>query len=348
MKTTWLVIGLICFAGAATAATPRGDTALDAGLVNPGYHEHPVWFKESFLDIGEDVDEATEQGKRVILYFYQDGCPYCATLLRENFAERATVELIRKRFDVIAINLWGDREVTGFLGEPITEKSFAAGLKVQFTPTLLLLEEQGQVALRINGYFPPNKLRTALQYVAERRDKHGESFQEFYLSQEPTAASGELHQEGGFLTAPLKLAENRRVTGRALVVMFEQPNCLACDELHQDVLRRERVAYSLSNLDAAVVNAWSADPIQTPDGRQSTVKDWAKELGVEYTPTLVFFDADGEEVFRTEGYLKSFHIHGAIDYVATSAYLRQPSFQRYLQERRSSLEARGFEVDLMD
>ena len=49
-----------------------------------------------------------------------------------------------------------------------------------------------------------------------------------------------------------------------------------------------------------------------------------------------------------EGYLKSFHIHGAMDYVATGAYLRQLSFQRYLQERRAALEARGFTVDLMD
>jgi hypothetical protein len=37
-----------------------------------------------------------------------------------------------------------------------------------------------------------------------------------------------------------------------------------------------------------------------------------------------------------------------LDYVATAAYLRQPNFQRYLQKRRAALEARGFEVDLMD
>jgi len=60
---------------AAGAVTPS-DT-LGADMVNPGYEDKPKWFKESFLDIREDVDEAAESEKRIILYFYQDGCPYC-------------------------------------------------------------------------------------------------------------------------------------------------------------------------------------------------------------------------------------------------------------------------------
>jgi len=100
--------------------------------------------------------------------------------------------------------------------------------------------------------------------------------------------------------------------------------------------------------DAAVVNARSEEQIQTPEGQEIPVKDWAKELGIEYTPSLVLFDAEGKEVFRTEGYLRSFHIHGALDYVTTGAYLRQTSFQRYLQEKSAALEVRGLEIDLMD
>jgi hypothetical protein len=37
--------------------------------------EHPDWFKESFLDFEEDIEEATANGKRVMLYFWQRGCP---------------------------------------------------------------------------------------------------------------------------------------------------------------------------------------------------------------------------------------------------------------------------------
>lgn len=109
MKVFWFLLSWFPFLGYAMAAMPQGGAALSENLVNPGYQEHPDWFKASFLDIREDVTDAAVEDKRLILYFYQDGCPYCAKLLRENFAGRATVELVRERFDLIAINLWGDR-----------------------------------------------------------------------------------------------------------------------------------------------------------------------------------------------------------------------------------------------
>ena len=79
-----------------------------------------------------------------------------------------------------------------------------------------------------------------------------------------------------------------------------------------------------------------------------SVREWARELEVLHAPSLVFFDVEGEEVFRTEAYLKSFHVHGAIDYVVSGAYRLQPNFQRYLQHRTEALHARGFDVNLMD
>ena len=329
------------------SAYSAGDS-LSEGLINPGFHEQPNWFKQSFLDIREDVAEAAARDERVILYFYQDGCPYCTKLLRENFTDQEIVRLVRERFDLVAINMWADREVTGFLGESTTEKQFAEGLRVQFTPTLLLLNEEGRVVLRINGYFAPHKLMIALRYVAEKREQAGENFQDYYLRQHPSAAFGKLHAEGGFLSSSVKLDDWMKTSNRPLVVMFEQATCSGCDELHQDILRREHVAYSLANLDTVIVDVWSAETIATPDGRTLPAKKWAYDLGIEYTPSLVFFDSDGREVFRTEGYLRTFHIQGAMDYVATGAYLRQPNFQRYLQDRRQALEARGFHVDLMD
>jgi hypothetical protein len=47
------------------------------------------------------------------------------------------------------------------------------------------------------------------------------------------------------------------------------------------------------------------------------------------------------------GDLKAFHIHGALDYVATAAYRWQPDFHCYLGARRVALGARGFDVYLI-
>ncbi|MBK1722049.1 thioredoxin family protein [Thiocystis violacea] len=343
-----LLVTVVLLAAAGLAAAAEGSAQLAPGMQNPGYHEQPAWFKTTFLDIREDLDEARAADKRLILYFYQDGCPYCAKLLRESFADRAIADLTRQHFEVIAINIWGDREVTGLTGEVTTEKAFASGLKVQFTPTLLMLDASGGVVLRINGYFPPHRFAAALAYVAEGQERGGQDFNAFAAARAPEQAKGRLHEEGGFLPKPLRLADNRAASERPLVVMFEQAVCAACDELHQDILRREPVAISLSALDGAVLDTFATETVQTPDGREMPARDWAKTLGILYTPSLVFFDADGREVFRTEGGLKTFHIQGALDYVATGAYRWQPSFQRFLSTRRAALEARGIDVDLMD
>jgi thioredoxin-related protein len=129
-----LIISL--WSATVNAAQPAAHEAqLKDGMVNPGYQDKPAWFKASFLDIREDIVEATADGKRLLLYFYQDGCPYCAKLSNDNFGNRAIAEKTQQSFEVIAINMWGDREVTDVQGSSTTEKGFAATLRVQYTPT---------------------------------------------------------------------------------------------------------------------------------------------------------------------------------------------------------------------
>lgn len=338
---------LFAWTGWALAAQPSGhEASLDAGMVNPGYHDKPTWFKESFLNIREDVAEAAAAGRRVMLYFYQDGCPYCAKLLNDNFGNRAIAEKTRQGFDVVAINMWGDREVTDFGGNSTTEKSFAAGLRVQYTPTLLLLDEAGKMLLRINGYFAPHKFDVALDYVAGRHEKT-QTFPAFYAAAAPVPASAAINRLAGALDAPPRLAD-RGGSQRPLLVLFEQGSCAECDELHRDILTRSEIQHALTNVDVAQVDLRADDKVQTPDGREVAARDWARQLNIQYAPSLVFFDTAGREVFRTEGYLRAFHIHGAIDYVVSGAYRWQPSFQRFLQHRTEMLSARGVAVDLMD
>ena len=87
---------------------------------------HPAWFKESFLDFEEDINEATENGKRLVLYFWQPGCPYCNQLWEENFSDQDIVNKFRDNFEIVAMNMWGDREVVSVAGNDYTEKSFAS------------------------------------------------------------------------------------------------------------------------------------------------------------------------------------------------------------------------------
>lgn len=340
-----LIALILLLASSWCFAAQPSHNSLEAGMVNPGYQEKPSWFKESFLDVREDIAEAKAVNKRAILYFYQDGCPYCAKLLRDNFGNTDIANFTQQHFEVIALNLWGDKEVVDLSGNKTTEKAFAQQLKVQFTPTLLCLDESGNAVLRANGYYTPEKFQQALNYVAGKHEGKG-SFAE-YLAQKKPRVEPVLEPIAATLPKPLKLQEARN-SGRALVVLFEKADCgEPCAEL-RGILKRKEIAIALSNLDVAMVDPSDDSLLQTPNSKVLKASEWAKNLAIHYSPSLVFFDSLGAEVFRNEAYFKAFHVHGALDYVTTGAYRWQPEFQRFLQQRREILQQRGLAVDLLE
>lgn len=337
----------VVFALAFIVPVSAAEGGLEGG-VNPGFHEPPPWFKSSFLDLQEDVAEAAETGKRVMLYFYQDGCPYCAKLLDDNFGQKAIAEKTRELYDVVAVNMWGDREVIDLAGRSTTEKDFAKAVKVMFTPTLIFLDERGRGVFRVNGYYHPGKFDRALDFAAGPADE-GLTFADYLQRFEPRKATGELHDQPFFMTAPYALARNGAPAARPLLVLFEQPVCITCDELHGDVLSRTEVRdFITDHFDVVRLDRGAETPVLTPSGERSTARQWAKSLRVQYTPTMVFFDGRGREVFRTEAYLKTFHLQSALEYVATGAYRKEPEFQRFVQARADRLREEGVTVDLWE
>ncbi len=305
--------------------------------------EPPAWFKESFLDMREDVAEAAKSGRRLMLYFHQDGCPYCDKLLRENFGDRAIADKTRRHFDVIALNLWGDREVTDFAGKPTTEKEFARALRVQFTPTLLMLDEKGGTALRLNGYVPPHQFHVALDYAGGKLEKK-QAYTDYLLARAPESASGKLHEAPWLMKAPLDLSKRDR---RPTLAIFEQKVCAGCDETHAEGFPRPEVAALLKRFRAARVDIAANEALKTPDGKSLPMREWSRKMKIAYTPSFVFFDASGQEVFRVEGYLRPFHLASSLDYVASGAYRKQPEFQRFIEARAAARRAQGERIELM-
>jgi len=314
---------------------------------NPSPHaiDIPSWFRETFLDFREDIREAAKEGRRLLVYFGQDGCPYCRELMQVAFRQKDIADTTRRRFHAVAINVWGDREVTWLDGKALSEKALAARLKVQFTPTLLFFDEKGTVVLRLNGYYPPHQLRAALDYVSGKHE--GKLAFADYLgknSREP--ASGKLHDQPFLMKPPLDLDRSRKPAARPLAVLFEQKQCAACDEMHQQGFSVSAVRSLVGRLDVARVELFGKERLVTPQGRPLTAEQWGRELKIAYTPTIVFFDTGGREVFRIEAYLKPFHLASSFDYVTSGAYLKEPSFQRYLQARAERIRAAGGRVDL--
>jgi thioredoxin-related protein len=314
-----------------------------AGVPSPHAVDIPRWFSNSLLDFKDEIPEAAREGKRVMVYFGQDGCPYCKALMRSGFGPGPIADKTRRHFVAIAINLWGDAEVTWIDGTKTTEKELARRLEVQFTPTLLFFETDATPVLRLNGYLPPERLTHVLDYVIARRDREL-SLAEYLAGQlrEP-----EVPVRGArpyLMRDSANLARAGR--DRPLAVLFESPACKACAEMHADAFTREPLRRLLRGVDVARLVPGAPATLTTPDGRRADAAAWARDLRINLYPTVVFFDAAGQEVFRFEGYLRPFHIESAFDYVAGGAYRREPQFQRFVQARADRLRAQGRPVDL--
>lgn len=284
----------------------------------------PPWFTESLLEMPEEVKDAAGEGKRVMLYFGQDGCPYCKQLMQTNFTQRAIVAKTRKHFVAIALNIWGDREVQWTDGRRMSEKELTRTLKVQYTPTLIILDEKGAIAARLNGYYPPHRLAAALDFASGVAGK-GQRFEDYMKAAVKESARPKLNEQPFLRKPPVDLKGARPVA-----LLFETPYCSGCDELHDEGFRRPEVRKLLGQFDVYQL---------APDAAH------ALSLRIAYTPSIVFFDG-GKEVFRIEAYLRPFHLASALDYVATRAYRAEPSFQRFLQARAERLREGGATVDL--
>lgn len=174
----WLGVALFLCALGVRAQAPH-----------PHAIEVPSWFAVTFLEIPEDVRDAARAGKRVMIYFGQDGCVYCRRLMEVNFTQPDIVQKTRKHFVAIALDILGDREVQWVDGRRMSEKALTRALGIQFTPTLLFLDERGALVARLNGYVPPQRFAAALDYAAGLAGQ-GQRFEDFMQALPAEAGGG--------------------------------------------------------------------------------------------------------------------------------------------------------------
>lgn len=337
IRPSWPILPLLILL--LPLSLPAQETGRFLGAKETHY---PEWFKESFLDIREDVAEAHEAGRRVLLFFHQNGCPYCNLMVERNLSQHAIEQQMQEQFDVIAVNMWGDRAVTDLAGRERTEKLFAADLKVQFTPTMLFLDEAGEVVLRLNGYLPPADFQLALDYVGRHLERQ-QSFRDYVLANRPSERESDSLQSQPFFVAP---PHDLSLVREPIAVFFEQRDCPACGRMHRDLLSDPEIARLAGRTHAVQLDMWSDMPLVTPDGERLTAREWARKLSISYAPSVVLFDPEAGEVIRSEAFFKRFHTASIFDYLLSGAFREQPSFQRYLSTRAEHIREQGEDVDI--
>lgn len=333
----WLLLSaLVAPSALADDPIPTGEVTGAKSL------SHPSWFKESFLDLAEDVSEAADADKHVILVMEMNGCPYCYKLVQENFATAPYRDFIREHFDVIALNTKGDREVAVTEDMSMSEKEVADLYQVRFTPTLIFLDESNRPVARVSGYRNLDDFKVVLDYVQERA--YREQSLNDYAAEKRAAAvySFRAHPQIQAIDDLASLAD------RPLAVLFEDAGCVACDALHDGHLADPEVRAILNNLTLVRLDTRSEAPIVDPMGNPTTPKAFAESLGIQYRPSIVLFDR-GREITRIESMLYRYHFGGILEYVAGRHYERYPNSPfDYIDVKTAELTASGKNVAIAD
>jgi len=301
----------------------------------------PAWFKASFLNLREDLQEAKNAGKiGLLLYFGQANCVYCQKLLEVNFNQHQDIaDYTQRYFDVIALDIWGNLRVTWFDGQIATEREWADHLETQFTPSLLFIDSNGQVIFRLRGYYPPYWFRAALDFVVSGYYRE-ETFSQYQQRAAPPMKfeDEELNPHPAFSSPPYWLDRTQHPATRPLVVFFEQNDCHACDILHSGPLQDTGLTQDLERMEVVQLNRWGDTPLITPDGQRTTARAWGDALDIFYTPTMLFFDEQGKLILRVESVVQQYRLHKILLYVLSGDYRRE-SFQRWHTRQRREQSA---------
>jgi thioredoxin-related protein len=332
----WKTLGLIAVLALATPAGAAENNA--RGKITGGaVHQAPGWFKESFLEIADDVDEASEANRHVLLFFQLNACPYCNRMLKESFESEPLTSYIQQHFDTIAINVRGDRDVAFNEEISVTEKQLSEILKVRATPAILFLNQDNKTIVRVNGYRAPERFKQVLEFVATQ------SYQTTNLADYLQA---KLDKNIYRLRANSRFSEIRdlsRVDG-PLMVIFEDGSCYDCNEFHDGILAHELVQKEIAPFTIVRLDADSNEPIMDVYGNKTTAAELAKKHEMIYRPGVLVFD-EGNLLRRHDSLTFPHHFKESMRYVA-GGYYKQTDYRSYSQQRTEELLAAGVVIDL--
>lgn len=181
---------LLLGAGCLGVLGVKAGRAAEPILSDDGLYRQP-WFLESFLDLSDDLDGASKDGKRFVIVWELKGCPYCRETHFVNFAQPRISDYIKSNFEVLQLNIIGSRKVTDFDGTELSEKDLAAKYGVRFTPTFQFFGERAAAlktlapakreVARAPGYLRPDDFLAMFRYVREKAYE-SKSFRDFVKS----------------------------------------------------------------------------------------------------------------------------------------------------------------------
>ena len=297
---------------------------------------HPTWFKPSYLDLDDDLNDAIKDGKKgLMVYFGLKRCSYCQAFIENTLSKPDIEQRVQRLFDSVGLSIFSDLEMTDPTGKPYIVKDYVTLKKANYSPTMIFYGKNGRELLKIVGYYPPDKFRHVLDYLEGQHYERERLYT--YIKRhksKPGLTKAAIKSDQLFPNTSYTLYRKSKPAKRPLMVLFEQPDCDACDRFHQRVMTDKPIRRLLGQFDTLQLDATDAKTIVvTPSGSRITPKTWHYRLGLNYSPAMVFFDEVGNEIMRLDSETKRWRVEGTLQLILEKSYKKDTQVQRWRRDK---------------
>jgi len=125
---------------------------------------------------------------------------------------------------------------------------------------------------------------------------------------------------------------------KGLLVLFTTEGCSYCDHFIRKSLGDSDIASIVqNNFESVGLEIFDDAEMTTPDGETKSIKQFATDEKVQFSPTLLFYGEAGKRIFRLTGYQSPERFRKVLDYV-TNEHYRSISFRNYLLSKKTASE----------
>lgn len=122
------------------------------------------------IDVDKLLQKAKQQNKHIMFFHHIPGCPYCKTMLAENFQDDIILKEIDKNFlyvDIYIVNK-GNIKFKNFKG---SYKEFSAFIGAFVYPSTIFMNDNGKVIHKAIGYRNIDEYFAEITYISTKSYK---------------------------------------------------------------------------------------------------------------------------------------------------------------------------------
>lgn len=175
----------------------------------------------------------------------------------------------------------------------------------------------------------------------------------------PSKGDDGIYHQKWFVQSFFDLREDfaeAKAQGKRLAIIFEQRGCIYCVKMHTEVLKKRYINdYVRNNFAVIQFDMWGSREVTDFDGQKMPEKKLAERWGIMFTPTVIFFKENVDEmkgqwgqpleVARMNLGIGAGTFYDMFTWVRAKVYEKDRNFQRFHLQRYDERERMAKEKD---